>query len=180
MANQRSKLDTILGPGFDDPFMSHQYIIESVSIHSKVTGAIFAKLFPTRFFQTKTEAVELPFKVFNVTDRHVMATKKFYAEYASFSSFNATFFEDKWCNAMKGFVGWQNLIVNDNAEYSPTSRYQAEMVLHLLDCDDNPVAKVTFTGVFPTQITTVALTGSEITRIALQVAFSVNKVKWDL
>ena len=178
----RTKLDRLLSSDFENPFMSHQYVIETVSIPGFVAkGNVtdFSQILSNKFFRERTESVELPFKTFAVEDRHVMATKKYYAGYASFNSFNATFFEDDKCSAMRGFVTWQKLMVNDDADYSPAAEYQAKMVLRLLNCADVGIAKVTFEGVWPSQITTVSLTGSEVTRVAIQVSFSVNKVTWE-
>jgi hypothetical protein len=52
------------------------------------------------------------------------------------------------------------------------------MKVKLLNTNDIEIARATFTGVFPTQVTPLTLTGSEITRVVVQVAFSVNKVVW--
>jgi hypothetical protein len=179
--NARTKLDRLLSSGFQDPFMSNQYVIQDIAIPG-VDNKLWKSWFPGDFFQSKTETLDLPFKTFAVESRHVQASNKYYAGYASFNSFNASFFEDNNCNTMKAFVNWQKLIVNDNSDYNPASMYQANMTLNLLgtfEGFERPVARVQFKGVFPTQITNVTLTGSEVSRVVVQVSFSVNNVVWE-
>lgn len=170
----RPNLSTILSPAFDDPLMSHQYAIESVS---SIVFDVNA-LFPPKFFISRVESFDIPFKTFSVDERHIMTTKKYYAGFNSFNGFNATFFEDSNSSAMKGFVKWQRRMVNENADYFPANHYQVTMNVALLDFTDTPKVRLQFLGVFPTQVTPVQMTGDAVTRIQVQVSFSVNEVKW--
>jgi hypothetical protein len=173
----------MLSTDFEDPFMSHQYVIQSVKLVKEPPGNLWDLWFGNRFFQERTESIDLPFKTFAVDERHVQATKKYYAGYASFNSFNATFFEDSNQNTMKAFVNWQRLMCDDTSDstagtYYPADNYQAKMVLNLLNHQNAVTSTATFHGVFPTQITNISLTGAEVTRIQVQVAFSINSVTW--
>lgn len=183
MAGYRTRLDRVLSTDFQDPFMSHQFVIESASIGANSNK--FAAIFPGRFFQERTEAIDLPFKNIAAESRHVQATNRYYAGLASFNGFSATFFEKSDCSTMRAFVEWQKLIVDAEGNYNPATMYQAKFVLRLLqdnlnpnNATDRPVQTVELWGVFPTQINNISLTGSEMTRIAVQVQFSVNTVNW--
>jgi hypothetical protein len=166
----RAKLDQILA--LPDPLMTHQYVIESIS------DKVHQLFHPTNYFQLYVESLDIPFKTFATSDRHIMTTKKYYAEYNSFNGFNATFYEDKALNTIKGFTAWQGLITDEQGNYNEASKYWASMNVLLLDGQDNTLATALFTGVFPTQVTNLTMSGSDVTRVTVQVSFSVNKVIW--
>jgi len=174
MASLRPHLKEVLD--LPEPLMSHNYVINAVSPPT-ISG-----LFPANFFQNRTESLDIPFKTINAESRHIMATNRYYAGFGSYTSFNANFYEDQYCSALKGFSNWQELIVVSNGEmtgtYSPASLYQAQFVVLLLDNKENVCATGTFKGVFPTQINNVSMNGGEIARVVVQVTFSVNKVDW--
>jgi hypothetical protein len=175
---KRTTLDRLLSSDFQDPFMSNQYVITGASIGKSDSDEKWKRWFTTQFFREKTESLDLPFKTIAADDRHWQAAKKFYAGYTSFNSFNATFFENHSCDTMKAFVNWQQLVVSDAGVYRPAKEYQATLIVALLNHQDDIVQSLQFNGVFPTQITNVQLTGSEVTRIQVQVSFSVNNVIW--
>jgi hypothetical protein len=178
--SQRTSLDRLLSSDFQDPFMSNQYVITAASIGKSDSDEKWRSWFTTEFFREKTEAIDLPFKTIAADTRHWQASQKYYAGYTQFSSFNATFFENKRCDTMKAFVNWQKLVVSDDGVYRPSNEYQATLTLCLLNYQDDIVQTVVLGGVFPTQITNIQLTGSEVTRIQVQVSFSVNTVKWNV
>jgi hypothetical protein len=180
MASLRPNLDTVLG--LPEPLMSHNYVIQSVGSVGTTKLTNISTLFPENFFQNRTESLDIPFKTFNVESRHIMATNRYYAGFGTFNSFNANFYEDQYCNAIKGFMAWQELIVITKGEligaYSPAADYQTTFEVHLLDQQNEPHGKGTFSGVFPTQVTNLTMSGGEVSRTVLQVSFSVNKVDW--
>lgn len=171
----RSTLDTVSSLlKTHEPLMSHQYVILSVGDPSKNSLK-----FPKNFFQERVESLELPFRTFNVESRHIETTQKYYAGYNQFTAFSCTFYEDHKASALQGFMSWQQLIVNEQGDYFPASRYQVTMTIGLSDISDAIIATADLEGVFPTQITSVTMTGTEVQRITLQVSFSVNRVKWN-
>jgi hypothetical protein len=173
----RSNLKSLLS--LPDPLMNNQYVIESISAD---VGKLFSGA--TNFFQNYVESIDIPFKTVEVESRHIMTTKKYYAGHNSFNSFNINFYEDIQGTALKGLIGWQNLIHDKDMNYNPASSYQAEMRVQLLnthgnfDSSDIPIGTAVFKGVFPTQINPITMSGTEVQRVNIQCSFSVNSVTW--
>jgi hypothetical protein len=174
----RTKLDRLLSTDFQNPFMSNQYAIQRVKVPG-VVNSLWNSWFPGDFWQSRTESLDLPFKTIAAESRHIQATNRYYAGFGTFSAFNGTFFETDKCTTLQAFVNWQKLVVDDNGNYNPASMYQAEMTVNLLSHTEKPVATARFKGVWPTQVTNINLTGSEMTRVVVQVSFSVNTVNWE-
>lgn len=155
-----------------EPLLSHQYVLTGIRL------PFSSRILTTEFFQTRVESIDIPFRAFNAEDRHVESTKRSYAGFNQFNGFNMTFYEDETMTSLKGINEWQSQICNSRGEYKPAAYYWATMGVSFLNSKNKIIYTGKMIGVFPTQVNQITMTGSEVSRISLQVTFSVNKVIW--
>lgn len=155
-----------------EPLMSSQYVLNNVYL------PFTSKILTDKFFQDRVESIDIPFRSFVPEERHVETTKRYYAGFNSFNSFNMTIYEDENVTALRGINEWQKQICDDRGTYQPSAYYWATMKVSFVNGKNRIIYTGKMYGVFPTMINQITMTGSEMTRISLQVTFSVNKVIW--
>lgn len=115
-------------------------------------------------FQTFVESIELPFPKLAAKPRYGHARNTYYPDMEDIDAITVNMYETDKFDAQQYVQRWYDKVRDRNDNYGVPRDYKRRLESHLFHRDRNePVAKVVFTGAWPTDRNPISLNYEDVT-----------------
>lgn len=166
-----------------EPMLATQWVVDAlvIGIHGIANDKSRAvdAMFTTRWLRSHVESLDIPFKLFDVDNRHIQASRMYYAGFNNVNAFNMSFYENIYGQTLAKFLAWQDLISDKESNYSVPALYKANMRMSILDGNkftDQDTVIVDLKGIWPSQIDPFSLSSDNSDRLIVKVTMSIDEI----